>query len=95
VGLSQIREKHIFGGLPVQDRFDQLLCAVAVIDLKDGRTLGMFQFTEGCQELFDVQFLPGVRRPMILNPSQEAARQAFPAPTFSYWLRPSNEIPSG
>jgi uncharacterized protein (TIGR03032 family) len=93
IGLCQIREKHIFGGLPVQQRFDKLLCAVALIDLRDGTTLGMLEFTEGCQELFDIQFLPGLCRPMILNPTQEAARQAFPAPTFAYWLRPSNLIP--
>jgi hypothetical protein len=29
---------------------------------------------------------------MILNPQQEAARQAFPSPDFSYWLRPANEV---
>ena len=35
-----------------------------------------------------------VRRPMILGPEKEAARQAFPAPDFSYWLRPQNELPA-
>ena len=41
-----------------------------------------------------MQFLPAVHRPMILNQEKEAARQAFTAPDFSYWLRPSNELPS-
>ena len=31
VGMSQIRERHIFGGLPVQERFDKLMCGVALI----------------------------------------------------------------
>jgi uncharacterized protein (TIGR03032 family) len=92
VGLSQIRERHIFGNLPVQERYPRLLCGVALVDLRDGRTLGMLEFTSGCQELFEVQVLPGVRRPMILNATQEAAREAFPAPNFSYWLRPRNVI---
>ncbi|MBY0522692.1 MAG: TIGR03032 family protein [Gemmataceae bacterium] len=92
VGLCQIREKHIFGGLPVQERFPRLLCGVGVVDLQDGRTVGMLEFTAGCQELFDIQLLPNVRRPMILGPGQEAARQAFPAPAFGYWLRPENMI---
>lgn len=93
VGLCQIREKHIFGGLPVQRRHEKLLCAVALLDLKDGQILGMLEFTSGCQELFDVQFLPGVRRPMILGPGRDAALQAFPAPAFAYWLRPENLLP--
>jgi hypothetical protein len=94
VGLCQIREKHIFGGLPVQQRHPKLLCGVAVIDLRTGAPAAMFEFTSGCQELYDVQFIPGVRRPMILNLEREATRQAFTAPEFSYWLRPSSEIPT-
>jgi uncharacterized protein (TIGR03032 family) len=93
VGLCQIREKHIFGGLPVQQRHPKLLCGVAVIDLRTGRQAALFEFTSGCQELYDVQFIPRVRRPMILNLEREAARQAFTAPDFSYWLRPSAELP--
>jgi len=92
VGMCQIREKHIFGGLPVQQRHQQLLCGVSIIDLHSGNVVGMIEFTTGCQELFEVQFLPNVRRPMILNLDKSAARDAFTAPDFSYWLRPSNEI---
>jgi uncharacterized protein (TIGR03032 family) len=95
VGLCQIREKHIFGGLPVQQRFPTLLCAVAVVDLRSGGVVGMMEFTSGVQELYDVQYLPHVRRPMILNTDKEATRQAFTAPQFSYWLRPSSEIRDG
>ncbi len=59
VGLSTIREKHIFGGLPVQKRYPRAA-------LRRGRRrvsgpaarLGLFEFTEGCTELFDVRFLP-------------------------------------
>jgi len=92
LGLCQIREKHIFGGLPVQERNKNLLCAVAAIDLRSGNLVGMLEFTSGCHELYEVQFLPGVRRPMILNLEKDAARQAFTAPDFAYWLRPSSEI---
>ncbi len=94
IGMCQIREKHIFGGLPVQNRFQKLLSGLAVIDLSSGQTIGMFEFTAGCTEIYDVQFLPGVRQPTILNRLDDATRQAFPAPDFSYWLRPSNMIPS-
>jgi uncharacterized protein (TIGR03032 family) len=92
VGMCQIREKHIFGGLPVQKRHEKLLCGIAVIDLRSGKNIGMLEFTSGCQELFEVQFLPGINRPMVLNLERPETRQAFAAPQFSYWLRPSNEI---
>jgi uncharacterized protein (TIGR03032 family) len=95
VGLCRIREKHIFGGLPIQKRFDKLLCGVAVIDLRSGSVPGMFEFTAGCEELYDVQFLPGVCRPMILNLDKPAVRQAVTNPDSSYWLRPSAEMPLG
>ncbi len=92
VGMCQIRERHIFGGLPVQQQHENLLCGVAIIDLRSGAEVAMFEFTAGCQEIYDVQFLPGVMRPMVLNDQQEACRQAFTAPEFSYWLRPSTLI---
>lgn len=94
IGMCQIRERHIFGNLPIQSRFGKLLCGVSVVDLRSGQPVGMLEFTAGCQELFEVQFLPGVRRPMILNLQKDATRDAFTAPQFSYWLRPSNEIPT-
>jgi len=92
VGLSKIREKHIFGGLPVQERCDQLRCGVAVVDLRSGTMVAMFEFTSGCEELYDVQFLPGVSRPMILNLEKPAVRQAITNPESSFWLRASSEI---
>jgi uncharacterized protein (TIGR03032 family) len=93
VGLSKIRERHIFGGLPVQTRGEKLLCGVAVVDIRTGRQCGMFEFTSGCEEIYDVQFLPGVLRPMILNMQKPVVHEAITNPECSYWLRPSKEIP--
>ena len=93
VGMCQVRERHIFGGLPVQQRCAKLVCGIAVIDLRTGAEAARFEFTSGVQELYEVLFLPGVRRPMILNTEKDAAREAVAAPEFSYWLRPGNEKP--
>ncbi|MGD0655198.1 MAG: TIGR03032 family protein [Thermoguttaceae bacterium] len=92
VGLSRIREKHIFGGLPVQTRWERLRCGLAVVDLRSGQEAGFFEFTEGCEEIYDVQFLPGLKRPMILNLEKPATRQAISNPDSAFWLRPGNEI---
>ena len=92
VGSSKIRERHIFGGLPVQSRGEKLLCGVAVVDLRTGRQCGFFEFTAGCEELYDVQFLPGVTRPMILNLQKPVVHEAMTNPESCYWLRPSKEL---
>ncbi len=93
VGMSHIREKHIFGGLPIQDRLPKLQCGVAVVDLRTCGVVGMLEFTSGCTELYDVQFLPSIRRPTILNADKQAVREAITNPESSYWLRPSKAIP--
>jgi hypothetical protein len=61
-----------------------------VIDLPTGKLVGTFEFTAGCTEIYDVQYLPGVRNVNVLNQADNAVRQAFTAPDFSYWLRPEN-----
>jgi uncharacterized protein (TIGR03032 family) len=95
VGLCKIREKHIFGGLPIQERCKTLRCGVAVVDVRRGVEVGMFEFTAGCEELYDVRFLPGARRPMILNLEKSASREAMTNPESSFWLRPISEIRDG
>lgn len=92
IGLSKIRERHIFGGLPVQEKHSQLHCGVAVVDIRNGAHLGMFEFTSGCSELYDVQFVPGMCRPMILNATSAATKEAITNPESCYWLRASHEL---
>lgn len=89
VGLSKIREKYLFGGVPVEQYFPQLACGVCIVDLSRGEPVGWFEFTAGCTELYEVQFLPGIRRPMILNLEKPASREAFALPQCSFWIRSS------
>ncbi|MEH2089636.1 hypothetical protein [Nostoc sp.] len=60
----------------------------------NGEQVGMLKFTTGCQELYNVQFLAGVQRPMVFNQERKEIRQAFTAPNFNYCLRPSAVIPN-
>lgn len=94
VGLCQIRESNLFGDLPIQSRFEALTCGVAVVDLRRGQQVGLLEFPSGCRELYDIQFLAGTLRPNLLCPDQEAVREAFIAPEFAYWLRPSAVLPN-
>ncbi len=88
-GTCQIREQHIFGGLPIQQRLSQLVCAVLVVDVATGQEVGRFHFRQGCQELYGIQFLPGKTRPALLDPNDETATKGFVCPEVAYWLRPS------
>lgn len=93
VGLCKAREDKIFGGMPIDARRDELRCGVALLDLATRRQTGFFEFIDGCTELYDLRFLPGIRRPNILAVGAEASEQAMTGePDVYYWLRPQNEI---
>jgi uncharacterized protein (TIGR03032 family) len=88
IGMSKVRAKHVFAGLPVQKRCPELTCGLAVVDTRNGECVGTLEFTDAAEELYDVIYLPGVFTPTILNRKQEASRQAITAPEFAYWIRP-------
>ncbi|MEM9506926.1 MAG: DUF4915 domain-containing protein [Cyanobacteria bacterium P01_E01_bin.35] len=67
VGLSKIRETAIFGNLPIGDRFDELKCGVAVVDLQSRQLVSLLEFQAGVDEIFDVQVSP-FSRAMISGP---------------------------
>ena len=91
VGLSQIRQSNVFGGLRVKEQFEKLLCGVAVIDLRTGQQVAMFEFTSGIHELFEIQFLPGVRRPMMLRADSDEAQRAIVTRGMAAWYKPETK----
>lgn len=68
IGLSKVRETATFGSLPICERFDDLKCGVAIMDLQTGKQVGLFEFQSGVDEIFDVQLLPGIRNPFFSGP---------------------------
>ena len=91
VGLSRIRETNIFGGVPIAERHDELVCGVAVIDTRSGRLEGVLRFTSGCEEIFDVALLEGKKRVHLLDASKAEGRLALSAPGLGYWVVPASE----
>lgn len=91
VGLCKIREKHTFGGMPVEARADRLLCGVAVVDLVRRDCVGIFEFTDGVDEIYDIRVLDGIRQPNLFLWDEDAAPAAITAPEFSYWIREESE----
>lgn len=89
VGLCKIREKKIFGGLPIEARVAELKCGVALVDIDTGKLTGLFEFTEGVEEIYDIRVLPNVRRPNLVGfDHPHLPGDAITAPEFCYWIGP-------
>lgn len=76
VGLSQIRETAIFGGVPIAEGEQKRPCGVTVVDTRNGQVVGGIEFESTVQELFDVQLLPGVRFPAIVGFDKDTIKRA-------------------
>ena len=71
IGLSLARENRTFSGLALDDalkaRDVEARCGLAVVDLATGDMTGWVRITGIVRELYDVAFLPGVRRPSAIG----------------------------
>jgi uncharacterized protein (TIGR03032 family) len=88
VGLSRIRETAVFGGVPIAEHHEDLLCGVGVIDITTGRTVATLVFESGVEEIFDVQVVPGVRCPAISGPSPDRDQSG------EVWVVPPESSPA-
>ena len=82
IGLSQIRES-VFGGLPIVERLSERLCGIWVVDLRNGKIAGFLRFDGAVQEIFDVQLLPGLSYPELLEPEDDRLASAFILPNLA------------
>jgi len=80
VGLSQVRESNIFGGIPLVERVAERKCGVWVIDLRTGQIAAFLQFEGIVQEIFDVQVLHGTSYPEILEATAHEVAVSFTLP---------------
>ncbi len=84
VGLSKLRKTHTFGDLELASRKD-VICGVAVLHLQTGALVGQMEFVRTCEEIYDVQVLPGLIRPGIVGPDSDVRRQGLSTPGASFW----------
>lgn len=82
VGVSQIRESAVFGGLPLEDRHSDRKCGIALVHLGDREVVAWLWFNSGVEEIFGVSFLPGWSNPVIVGPNTEIDQQQ------TIWLVP-------
>lgn len=80
IGSSQARENRTFGGLPLEERREELECGVFIVDLRSGKLAGFIRFEAGCRELFDVQALPNTFHAGVIGFSKETINGVFILP---------------
>jgi uncharacterized protein (TIGR03032 family) len=80
IGLSKIRPTSAMDGVPIAHERDRLQCGVAAVDLRQGRLIGFLEFQTAVEEIFDVQWLSGVRFPEIVGFQQDTIDHTFIVP---------------
>jgi len=87
VGLSRIRDRARIP-LPIHVKRDQLICGIAAVDRKQGRTLGWLRFDDSYEEVFDVKVLPSFCRGATLGVEDSRHRRALVLPGRAFWGDP-------
>ena len=80
VGLSKTREKRTFGDLPLENKINELECAIYMIDLNTGKQVGFVRFENTCDELFDVQVVPKTRNLNVIGFTKDTVNGIFVLP---------------
>lgn len=91
VGMSKLRPGRVFPDLPL-DR-DKLLPGIAVIHLPSGEVAGLIQYQTDCEEIYDVQVLPGLRRPGIIGLGDGMHLNVLSTPEAVFWGKSPDERP--
>ena len=80
IGLSQVRESAVFGGVPIAERaLEERVCGVWVVNIETGEQVGFVQFEDQVQEIFAVEVLPN-RYPELVNEDRELLSGSFELP---------------
>ena len=86
VGTSKIRKQHTFGDLGLAANRDAF-CGVTVLHLPTGAIVADLRYLRTCEEIYDVQVLPGLRRPGLLGLHDDTYRRALSLPEQTFWGR--------
>lgn len=75
IGLSKPRHERTFTGLPLdeilQSRNTEPQCGICVVDINTGQIVHEFKIKGEVVELYDIQVLPNVKRPMSFSINSE------------------------
>ncbi len=86
VGTSKIRKQHTFGDLLLAGR-REVFCGITLLHLPTGAFVADLRYQRTCEEIYDVQVLPQLRRPGLLGLHDDAYRRALSTPDQVFWGR--------
>ncbi len=92
VGLSKLRQNSsTFIDLPIAQKADY--AGVTIIHLPTGAVAGEIRYQASVDEIYDIQILPDMHRPGILNTETDMFRKALSIPGTSFWADDRTENP--
>ena len=80
IGLSQIRESAIFGGIAIAEMPGQRACGVWVVDTRTGKIAAFLRFEGVVQEIFSIEILPHFTHPEMINEPGKILDSSFVLP---------------
>ena len=81
IGLSQVRETAVFGGIPIAEKaLEERACGVWVVNINTGEVVGFVKFEDAVQEIFAVEVLPNSRFPDLINHDKEIVASSYELP---------------
>ena len=87
IGLSHIRKDGEDAELPIEKKDLAPVCGVAVVNVLTGQPVGIFHFTTGCREIYEVRTLPQVRRAAMLTLDKPLCHEAVTTAETAWWMR--------
>lgn len=90
IASSRVRKNHTFGDLGLAQE-GKAFCGITVLHLPTGAWVGELRYLRSCEEIYDVQALPGMERPGILGIADGTHRHALSTPQQSFWAVETGE----
>jgi uncharacterized protein (TIGR03032 family) len=88
--MSKLRKNSsTFKDLPIADKAKQ--SGITILHLPTGALVGRILYLASVDEIFDIQVIPGFRRPGILNTEEGTYKQALTTPETSFWAAQKKE----
>jgi uncharacterized protein (TIGR03032 family) len=86
IGLSKLRKNSsTFAKLDFAEKANE--SGIVIVNLPTGATVGKINYLSSVDEIYDVHFLKGKRRPNILNTLTEDHQSALMIPSTTYWKK--------
>ncbi len=89
IGTSKLRHNtSAFKDLPIAKTS---VAGIKIIYLPYKNIIGAIEYQTSVEEIYDVQVLPGINRPNIINHNQDVHKLGLVSPDNSYWAKVENK----